>query len=116
LFAAVGGAVDNDSDTQQFVLPITIPLVFSFIMAQTVLNDPNGVLAQWLSFIPFTSPIIMMVRLPFHVPVWELVVSMIMLVLGFVFTTWMAGKIYRTGILMYGKRVTWREMARWLRY
>jgi ABC-2 type transport system permease protein len=116
MFAAVGGAVDNDSDTQQFVLPITIPLVFSFIMAQTVLNDPNGVLAQWLSFIPFTSPIIMMVRLPFHVPVWELVVSMIMLVLGFILTTWMAGKIYRTGILMYGKRVTWREMARWLRY
>ncbi len=116
LFAAVGGAVDTDSDTQQFVLPITIPLIFSFIMAQTVLNDPTGVMARWLSIIPFTSPIIMMVRLPFQVPVWELVLSMVMLVLGFVFTTWMAGKVYRTGILMYGKRVTWREMARWLRY
>lgn len=116
MFAAVGGAVDNDSDTQQFVLPITIPLIFSFVMAQTVLNDPTGVMARWLSIIPLTSPIVMMVRLPFQVPLWELVLSMVMLVLGFIFTTWIAGKIYRTGILMYGKRVTWREMARWLRY
>jgi len=116
MFAAVGGAVDNDADTQQFVLPITIPLIFSFVMAQTVLNDPTGVMARWLSIIPLTSPIVMMVRLPFQVPVWELALSMFMLVLGFIFTTWIAGKIYRTGILMYGKRVTWREMARWLRY
>jgi len=116
MFAAVGGAVDNDADTQQFVLPITIPLIFSFVMAQTVLNDPTGVMARWLSIIPLTSPIVMMVRLPFQVPDWELVLSMVMLVLGFIFTTWIAGKIYRTGILMYGKRVTWREMARWLRY
>ena len=116
MFAAVGGAVDNDSDTQQFVLPITIPLIFSFIMAQTVLNDPTGVMARWLSIIPLTSPIVMMVRLPFQVPVWELVLSMVMLVLGFILTTWLAGKIYRTGILMYGKRVTWKEMGRWLRY
>lgn len=116
MFAAVGGAVDTDSDTQQFILPITIPLIFSFIMAQTVLNDPTGVMARWLSIIPLTSPIIMMVRLPFQVPVWELVLSMVMMIVGFVFTTWLAGKIYRTGILMYGKRVTWREMARWLRY
>jgi ABC-2 type transport system permease protein len=116
MFAAVGGAVDTDSDTQQFILPITVPLIFSFIMAQTVLNDPTGVMARWLSIIPLTSPIIMMVRLPFQVPVWELVLSMVMMVVGFVFTTWIAGKIYRTGILMYGKRVTWREMAKWLRY
>ena len=116
MFAAVGGAVDTDSDTQQFILPITIPLIFSFIMAQTVLNDPTGVMARWFSIIPLTSPIIMMVRLPFQVPVWELVLSMVMMIVGFVFTTWLAGKIYRTGILMYGKRVTWREMARWLRY
>jgi ABC-2 type transport system permease protein len=116
LFAAIGSAVDNDSDTQQFVLPITIPLIFSFVMAQTVLNDPTGDLARWLSIFPLTSPIIMMVRLPFRVEVWELVLSMVMLVLGFVFTTWIASKIYRTGILMYGKRVTWREMFKWLRY
>lgn len=116
LFAAIGSAVDNDSDTQQFVLPITIPLIFSFVMAQTVLNDPTGVLARWLSIFPLTSPIIMMVRLPFKVEVWELVLSMVMLVVGFIFTTWIASKVYRTGILMYGKRVTWKEMFKWLRY
>lgn len=116
LFAAIGSAVDNDADTQQFVLPITIPLIFSFVMAQTVLNDPTGDLARWLSIFPLTSPIIMMVRLPFRVEVWELVLSMVMLIVGFVFTTWIASKVYRTGILMYGKRVTWKEMFRWLRY
>ena len=86
-------------------------------MAQTVLDDPSGVMARWLSIFPLTSPIIMMVRLPFkNLSEWDLILSMAMLVLGFIFTTWIAGKIYRTGILMYGKRVTWREMARWLRY
>lgn len=116
LFAAIGGAVDSESDTQQFMLPVSAPLIFSFVMAQTVLNDPNGSLATWLSIIPFTSPIIMMVRLPFGVHYSELLLSMGMLVLGFVFTTWAAAKIYRTGILMYGKRPTWKEMFRWLRY
>jgi ABC-2 type transport system permease protein len=116
LFAAIGGAVDSESDTQQFMLPISAPLIFSFVMAQTVLNDPTGTVARWLSIIPFTSPIIMMVRLPFHVEPWELVLSMGMLILGFIFTTWVAAKIYRTGILMYGKRVTWKEIFRWLRY
>jgi len=116
LFAAIGGAVDSESDTQQFMLPISAPLIFSFVMAQTVLNDPTGNVAKWLSIIPFTSPIIMMVRLPFHVEPWELMLSMAMLILGFVFTTWIAGKIYRTGILMYGKRVTWKEIFRWMRY
>jgi ABC-2 type transport system permease protein len=116
LFAAIGGAVDSESDTQQFMLPISAPLIFSFVMAQTVLNDPTGTVAKWLSIIPFTSPIIMMVRLPFHVEPWELILSMGMLILGFIFTTWVAAKIYRTGILMYGKRVTWKEIFRWLRY
>jgi ABC-2 type transport system permease protein len=116
LFAAIGGAVDSESDTQQFMLPITIPLIFSFVMAQTVLNDPTGTMAKWLSIIPFTSPIIMMVRLPFKVPVEELIASMVCLVLGFVFTTWIAAKIYRTGILMYGKRITWKDLGKWLRY
>jgi ABC-2 type transport system permease protein len=116
LFAAIGGAVDSESDTQQFMLPISAPLIFSFVMAQTVLNDPTGTVAKWLSIIPFTSPIIMMVRLPFHVEPWELALSMGMLILGFVFTTWVAAKIYRTGILMYGKRITWKEIFRWLRY
>jgi ABC-2 type transport system permease protein len=116
LFAAIGSAVDNETDTQQFVLPITVPLIFSFIMAQTILNDPTGTMAKWLSIIPLTSPIVMMVRLPFQVAPWELALSMAMLILGFVFTTWIASKVYRTGILMYGKRVTWKEIAKWLRY
>lgn len=85
-------------------------------MAQHVLNDPNGTLAIWLSMIPFTSPIIMMVRLPFGVHYLELIASMVLLICGFVLTTWGAGKIYRTGLLMYGKRPTWREIFRWLRY
>jgi ABC-2 type transport system permease protein len=116
LFAAIGGAVDSESDTQQFMLPITIPLIFSFVMAQTVLNDPTGPMAKWLSIIPFTSPIIMMVRLPFKVPISELIASMVCLILGFIFTTWIASKIYRTGILMYGKRITWKDLGKWLRY
>lgn len=116
MFAAIGAAVDSEADTQQFMLPITVPLIFSFVMAQAVLNDPSGSIAKWLSIIPFTSPIIMMVRLPFQVPVWELVLSMVSLVGGFLLVTWIAAKIYRTGILMYGKRVTWKELVRWLRY
>jgi ABC-2 type transport system permease protein len=116
LFAAIGGAVDNESDTQQFVLPITAPLIFAFIMAQTIINDPSGEVAKWLSIIPFTSPIIMMVRLPFGVHYSELLLSMGALIVGFIFTTWLAGKIYRTGILMYGKKATWKEIIRWLRY
>jgi ABC-2 type transport system permease protein len=116
IFAAIGGAVDSEADTQQFMLPISAPLIFSFVMAQTVLNDPNGQLAIWLSMIPFTSPIIMMVRLPFGVHYLELIASMVLLVCGFIFTTWGAGKVYRTGLLMYGKRPTWREIFRWMRY
>jgi ABC-2 type transport system permease protein len=85
-------------------------------MAQTVLNDPNGQLAIWLSLIPFTSPVIMMVRLPFGVHYLELIASMVLLVGGFIFTTWGAAKVYRTGLLMYGKRPTWREIFRWMRY
>jgi ABC-2 type transport system permease protein len=116
IFAAIGGAVDSEADTQQFMLPISAPLIFSFVMAQTVLNDPNGQLAIWLSMIPFTSPIIMMVRLPFGVHYLELIASMVLLICGFIFTTWGAGKVYRTGLLMYGKRPTWREIFRWMRY
>jgi ABC-2 type transport system permease protein len=116
LFAAIGSAVDSEADTQQFMLPITIPLIFSFVMAQAVINEPSGTLAKWLSIIPFTSPVIMMVRLPFGVHWTELLLSVLMLIGGFIFTTWLAGKIYRTGILMYGKRVTWSELFKWLRY
>ena len=116
LFAAVGSAVDNEADTQQFMLPITIPIIFSFVMAQVVINNPESPMSFWLSMIPFTSPIIMMVRIPFGVPYWELGLSMVLLVLGFIGTTWLAGRIYRTGVLMYGKKITYKELWKWLRY
>jgi ABC-2 type transport system permease protein len=116
LFGAVGAAVDNDADTQQFMLPITLPIIFSFVFAQFVLRDPDGTLAFWTSMIPFTSPIIMMVRVPFGVPAWEIALSMFLLVLGFVGTTWLAARIYRVGILMYGKKVTYKELAKWIFY
>ncbi len=118
LFAAVGSAVDNEADTQQFMLPITIPLILSFVMAQFVMNNPEGPMAFWLSIIPFTSPIIMMVRLPFGIPYpyTDLWISMALLVVGFIATTWFAGKIYRTGILMYGKKVNYKELWKWIRY
>jgi ABC-2 type transport system permease protein len=116
MFAAVGAAVDNEADTQQFMMPITIPLILSFVVAQTIIQNPESSMAFWFSIIPFTSPIVMMVRLPFGVPAWELALSMTLLVAGFVFTTWLAGRIYRTGILMYGKKVTWKELGKWLFY
>jgi len=116
MFAAIGAAVDSEADTNQFMLPITIPLIFSFGIAQTVMQDPQGSLAVWFSMIPFTSPVVMMVRLPFGVPAWEIALSMIFLILGFLFTTWLAARIYRTGILMYGKKVSWKELGKWLFY
>ena len=116
LFAAVGSAVDAEADTQQFMLPITIPLIFSFILIQPVMDNPDGILAFWLSIIPLTSPIIMMARLPFGVESWQLIISMILLILGFIVTTFIAGKIYRTGILMYGKKISYKELWKWLTY
>jgi len=116
LFAAVGSAVDSEADTQQFVLPITIPLILAFILIQPVMESPDGPLAFWMSMIPFTSPVIMMARLPFGVANWELALSMLILVLSFVLTTQIAGKIYRTGILMYGKKTSYKELWKWLFY
>lgn len=116
LFAAIGSAVDNEADTQQFMLPITVPMIFSLIMAQVVMSNPSGSVAFWLSIIPFTSPVIMMVRIPFGIPISDLILSATLLVLGFLFTTWIAAKIYRTGILMYGKKPTYKELWKWLRY
>ena len=116
LFAAVGSAVDAEADTQQFVLPITIPLILAFILIQPIMENPDGPLAFWMSIIPFTSPVIMMVRLPFGVATWELALSMSILILSFVLTTYLAGKIYRTGILMYGKKPSYKELWKWLSY
>jgi ABC-2 type transport system permease protein len=116
IFAAVGSAVDNETDTQQFSLPIMLPIIFAIYAGIFAAQNPDGPLAFWCSMIPFTSPIVMMVRLPFDVPVWQIILSLTILILSFIGTTWMAGKIYRTGILMYGKKITWTEMWKWLRY
>ena len=116
LFAAVGSAVDSESDTQQFMMPITIPLIFGIVMSQFVINNPEGPIALWLSMIPLTSPIIMMVRIPFGVPIYQIVLSLSFLILGFLLCTWVASKIYRTGILMYGKKTSWLELWKWITY
>lgn len=116
MFAVVGSAVDNETDTQQFMLPITIPLVLGIIVMVSAINNPSGSLAYWFSIIPFTSPIVMMVRIPFGVPFVDLFISMALLVVSFVFMTWFAAKIYRVGILMYGKKVNYKELWKWFKY
>jgi len=117
LFAAVGSAVDNETETQQFMFPITLPLLFTYIMAFSfIVNNPNSTLSFWLSIIPFTSPIAMMVRIPFGVPDWQLYLSIALLIVGFILTTWVAARIYRVGILMYGKKISYRELVKWFTY
>ncbi|MBT3417202.1 MAG: ABC transporter permease [Flavobacteriales bacterium] len=117
LFAAIGSAVDTESDTQQFVLPITIPLILSLVMIEPIMNNPDGTLAIWLSIIPFSSPIIMMVRLPFGgVENWEIIISATVLICTFLSTTYIASKIYRVGILMYGKKSSFKELIKWISY
>lgn len=116
LFAAVGSAVDNETDTQQFSFPLTLPIIFAIYAALYSVQNPHGPLAMWCSMIPFTSPVVMMVRLPYGVPTWQIVLSLSILAASFIGTTWMAAKIYRTGILMYGKKVTWKELWKWLNY
>jgi ABC-2 type transport system permease protein len=115
LFAAVGSAVDNETDTQQFMLPISIPLIIAFMMAQAVITNPQSSIAFWGSMVPFTSPIIMLIRIGFGVEWWELVLSFSILTATFVFTTWLASRIYRIGILMYGKKVSYKELYKWIR-
>ncbi len=117
LFGAIGAAVDNETDTQQFMLPITIPLILAIVVAQTVVKNPESALSFWFSIIPFTSPVIMMIRVPFeNVATWELLLSMFLLIVTFIGTIWVGAKIYRTGILMYGKKVDYKELWKWLRY
>ncbi len=119
LFAATGAAVDSETDTQQFMLPITIPMIIAIVIAQTAVYNPDGPAVFWFSIIPLTSPVVMMVRIAtgnaFAHPA-ELALSMALLIATFLFTTWLAGRIYRTGILMYGKKVTWKELGKWLFY
>ncbi len=116
LFAAIGSAVDNEADTQQFMLPVTVPLLLSIIMAQMVMLNPSGPVAFWLSVIPLTSPVIMMVRIPFGVPYADLALSAGLLIGGFILTTYLAARIYRTGILMYGKKPGYKELWKWIRH
>src|SRR5665213_2265641 len=118
LFAAVGSVVNEDpQEAQSLLLPISMPIIFSFIIMSIAAQDPGGSLAVWASIIPFSSPIVMMARIPYgvpgSVPYWQLLLSMALLAAGFLFTTWMAGKIYRTGILMYGKKPGWKTMWTW---
>ncbi|MEO6509192.1 MAG: ABC transporter permease [Patescibacteria group bacterium] len=100
-------------EAQSLMLPITMPIIFAFIIMSTNLNTPDSNVMVWASMIPFTSPIVMMGRIPSGVPGWQLIISMTLLILGFLGTTWLAGKIYRTGILMYGKKASWKEMIKW---
>ena len=116
LFAAIGSAVDTDADTQQFMLPITIPLIVAIMVMINAMNNPDGALAFWFSIIPLTSPVVMMARIPFGVPYGELFLSMALLVLAFIGGIWLSAKIYRTGILIYGKKITYSELWKWLTY
>jgi ABC-2 type transport system permease protein len=116
MFAAVGSAIDAQEDAQQFTLPIMLPIILSIMVLMSAIKNPEGPVAFWFSIIPFTSPIVMMARIPFGVPPWELALSMALLVATFVGMVWLSGKIYRTGILMYGKKPSWKELAKWLTY
>jgi ABC-2 type transport system permease protein len=117
LFAAVGSAVDSETETQQFMFPITMPLLFTYLLSVSILfRAPDSPLAVWLSIIPFTSPVAMMLRMPFGVPDWQLYLSMALLIIGFLFTTYVAARIYRVGILMYGKKASYKELVKWFFY
>ena len=119
LFAAIGSAVDSETDLQQFTFPVSLPLVFSFILTQAqISSSPNGPMLMWMSMIPFSSPVAMMARIPFmeESSYWQIVVSVVLLIASFIGSTWVAARIYRTGILMYGKKATWKELWKWLIY
>jgi ABC-2 type transport system permease protein len=116
VFAAIGSAVDNETETQQFMLPVTIPIILALMVAMGTMQNPESSLSFWCSMIPLTSPIVMMARIPFHVPGWQIAISMALMLVTFAAFVWMAAKVYRTGILMYGKKTSWKEMWKWLRY
>jgi ABC-2 type transport system permease protein len=116
VFAAIGSAVDNETETQQFMLPVTIPIILALMVAIGTMQNPESHLSFWCSLIPLTSPIVMLARIPFGVPYWQLALSMALMLITFAAFVWMAAKVYRTGILMYGKKTSWKEMWKWLRY
>lgn len=116
VFAAIGSAVDSETDTQQFMLPVTIPIILGLFVAIGTMQNPESSISFWFSMIPLTSPIVMMARIPFEVPGWQIALSMGIMVITFLAFVWMAAKVYRTGILMYGKKSSWKEIWKWLRY
>ena len=117
LYAAIGAAVDTETDTQQFLLPILMPLILAvYIGIFTVIEDPHGTVSTVFSFIPFTSPVVMLMRIPFGVPWWQQLISFLLLCGTFIFAVWFAAKIYRVGILMYGKKPSYRELIKWIKY
>ncbi len=116
LFAAVGSAVDSPDDSQQFMTPIMVLLVFAVYAGMYSVNNPDGPLAFWCSLIPFTSPVVMMVRIPYEIPFWQILLSLVLLFASAIFMVWLSGRIYRVGILMYGKKPSFKEIARWVRY
>ncbi len=116
MFAVIGSAVDNETDTQQLIFPVILPLILGIYVMISAMNNPDGALPFWFSIIPFTSPVVMMVRIPFGVPWWQVALSGSLLVATFLGMTWVAGKVYRTGILMYGKKNSYKEIWKWLRY
>ncbi len=117
LYAAIGAAVDNETDTQQFMMPIMMPLILAvYVGGFTVLEDPHGTVATIFSYIPFTSPVVMLMRIPFGVPIWQQLISVLILYITFTGTVWFASKIYRVGILMYGKKPSYKEIFKWLKY
>jgi ABC-2 type transport system permease protein len=116
MLAAIGSAVDSEADSQQFMMPIMLPMMAGYLIAVNMMMNPEGNLAIWGSMIPLTSPIVMMARIPNGVPPWQICTSLAILYASFFGTVWLAGKIYRTGILMYGKKVSWREISKWVFY
>ena len=116
LFAAIGSAVDTPQDAQQLQTPVTIPIILSIIVMLSVINDPTSNLAFWFSMIPLTSPIVMMARIPYDIPTWEIFLSLGILVATFLVVVWFAGKIYRVGILMHGSKPSFKELWKWIRY
>ncbi len=116
MFAVIGSAVDNETDTQQLIFPVILPLILGIYVMISAINNPDNALAFWFSIIPFTSPVVMMVRIPFGVPWWQVALSATLLFGTFLGMTWVAGKVYRTGILMYGKKASYKEIWKWLRY
>ncbi|MEG0789567.1 MAG: ABC transporter permease [Alistipes sp.] len=116
MFAAVGSSVDSVQDAQQLQTPIMIPIILSIFVMMTVMNDPNSQLAFWFSMIPFTSPVVMMARIPCGIPTWEIILSLVILYASFVAMVWLAAKIYRVGIFMYGKKPSFKELYKWIRY